>query len=409
MSNNAGMVILGAGLAGDTAVGELREAGWGGEITLIGDEPHRPYDRPPLSKAVLLSADEEERAFLRPAQWYADHDVTLRLGDGCTAIDPDARRVTLASGAQLPFAKLLIATGARARRLPFLETGAVPAYYLRSLADARALREKLAPGARLIVIGAGVIGLEVAASAVQRGCAVEVLEGLDRVMARCVSPRVSDYLHGYHRDRGVRIRFGARLAAVQDRPGALLLDSGEALPADLVVVGVGAEPNVELAVAAGLDVDDGILVDRQARTSHPDIHAAGDVTRFETDGEGYARAEHWRHAIEQAAVAARVMAGADESYREQPWLWSDQYDLNIQVTGAGQGEVEALRGDPAANAFILFQLRGGRVVGAVSVNQARHKRAVASLVSARSIVDPAVLSDPGTDLKRLAAELVDQS
>lgn len=408
MADGKTIVIIGAGLAGDTAAGELRAIGWAGQIVMIGDEPERPYDRPPLSKGVLLDSAEEAKAYLRPAAWYDEQGIELRLGDPCVAIDPDGHFVSLGSGERIAFAKLLIATGARARRLPSIETGAFPVHTLRSLADARSLRAGLQAGASVVVIGGGVIGLEVAASAVQSGCVVTVIEGLDRIMARCVSPRVSEYLLDYHRSKGARVLCGARLAAVQDKAGSVLLEDETVIGADLVIVGIGASPDAALAEAAGLRVEDGIVVDRATRTSHPDIHAAGDVTRFESH-DGYARAEHWRHAIDQATTAAHVMAGRDALYAEQPWLWSDQYELNIQVTGAAQGDSEALRGSAADNAFILFHLREGRLVGATSVNQARHKRAVAALVATGGSIDPALLADPSVDLKKLAATIVGSS
>jgi 3-phenylpropionate/trans-cinnamate dioxygenase ferredoxin reductase subunit len=404
MGDEQAIVIIGAGLAGDTAAGELREVGWAGRIIVVGDEPERPYDRPPLSKGVLVSEAEEEKTYFHPAEWYADKNIELKLDNPCVSIDAAGHQITLKSGEVIRYAKLLLCTGAGARRLPLLETGAVPVYYLRSLADARKLRAELVPGAKVVVIGGGVIGMEVAASSVLRGCTVTVIEGLERIMARVVSSRVSEFLSGYHGTKGAKILVGAKLAATQDEKGKVLLDDGTAIPADLVIVGIGASPNVDLARAAGLEVRDGILVDRRTRTSNPDIHAAGDVTQFE-HGEGYARAEHWRHAIDQATVAARVMAGAEVDYAEDPWLWSDQYELNIQVTGEGHGDTEVLRGSLDDNAFILFHLRDGHVVGATSINQGKHKRAIASLVTSRATVEPEKLADPSVDLKKLAASL----
>ena len=395
------VIIVGGGLAGDTAAEVLRAEGYGGRIVIVGDENVRPYDRPPLSKAVLGSADAEASIFLHPADWYDAHDVELWLDDACTAIDLERHRVLLCSGETIDFTKLLIATGAEPRRLALLDDGPVSAHYLRSLDDARALRAGMTVGTRVVVVGGGVIGMEVAANANQRGCLVTVIEMQERIMARCVSPTISDFVAGRHGERGVSLLCGVRLAAVQDRAGRVLLDDGREIPADLTVVGIGASPRTALAQAAGLRVDDGIVVDALTRTSHPDVHAAGDVTRFEATS-GHRRAEHWRHAIDQATIAAKVMAGGEARYVEAPWIWTDQYGLNIQVTGDGQGEQDVLRGKVGEAGFILFHLNGGRLVGATSINQGRHKRAVAALVARGATIDPAVLADPTTDLKKLA-------
>lgn len=403
MAETKAIVIVGGGLAGDTAAGELRQAGWEGRIVLVSDENVRPYDRPPLSKTALLNEQAEESIFLHDSDWYSEQAIELVLGDSCTAIRRHEQAVLLASGKTISYDKLLIATGSRARRLPAIESCGVPVHYLRNLPDARQLRPELREGRRIVVIGGGVIGMEIAATARQRGCAVTVIEGLDRIMARCLSASVSHFLHQFHQAQGVDIRCATRLAAVQNVPGSVLLEDGSTVEADAIVVGVGAEPNCELARDAGLATANGIVVDRYTRTSDPHIHAAGDVAAFESD-DGLHRAEHWRHAIDQAEVAARVMMGHDEIYRENPWLWSDQYDLNIQITGSAQAETEVLRGDPASNAFIAFQLREGAIVGATSINRAKFKRPVATLVEKRARIDAARLADEKEDLKKLAQE-----
>jgi 3-phenylpropionate/trans-cinnamate dioxygenase ferredoxin reductase subunit len=402
------IVIVGAGLAGDTAASTLREIGYGGAITLIGDETHRPYDRPPLSKAALISADAAANAFFHPDSWYAEKHIEIRLGDAAARIEPAKRTVTLRSSVAVPYDKLLIATGTRARRLRLWETTGAPIFYLRTLDDSAALRSVLKPGARVIVIGAGVIGLEVAASASTLGCDVTVVELADRVMARSVSPAVSRFAENYHRGKGVRIICSAQISGVSASSGRAVVElgNGERLEADVVIVGVGAEPVTELAQEAGLRVDNGILVDRYTRTSDPDIHAAGDVARFESvRHERHVRTEHWRHAIDQAAIAARVMAGGNDCYIEQPWVWSDQYDLNIQIIGESHGDTEVIRGNTDAAPFVAFQLRNGRLIGAISVNQPRLKKPIADLVAAHAAVDASVLGDPATDLKKLASLL----
>jgi 3-phenylpropionate/trans-cinnamate dioxygenase ferredoxin reductase subunit len=259
------------------------------------------------------------------------------------------------------------------------------------------------------VVGAGVIGLEVAATAATLGAVVTVIEAADRVMARSVSPAVSSFMAGYHRAKGVIIRCGTSLVgfSVEGGRGMLDLAGGERLAADVVIAGIGAEPVTELARDAGLLVDDGIVVDRFTRTSDLDIHAAGDAARFESVRHArHVRTEHWRHAIDQAEVAAQVMLGGTAHYEERPWVWSDQYDLNIQITGDGNGESEILRGKPEDKAFIAFQFRAGRLVGATTINQARFKRPIGDLVACDTSIDPATLADPATDLKKLAASLV---
>jgi 3-phenylpropionate/trans-cinnamate dioxygenase ferredoxin reductase subunit len=396
------MVIVGAGLAGDVAAEQLRKSGWQGRIVLIGDEPHRPYDRPPLSKAALASADADERLFYRTASWYQEQGVELRLGEAVRSIDLEARCVVMPSGERVSFGKLLIATGAAARRLPLLEAGPAPVCCVRSLHDARKLRALLRPGVRVVVAGGGVIGLEIAASATRIGCAVTVVEAAPRVMARTACPTLSAFLADRHRSYGVRLVVGAQVAGVRAEGSAsrLLLSSGASLTADVVVAGVGARPNTELAEAAGLRVDDGVLVDAATRTSHPDVHAAGDVARFAHAG-GVERAEHWRHASEHAAVAARAMAGEACEYRPSPWLWSEQYDLDIQITGRGAGRSDVLRGRLEDGAFTIFHLDDGRVVGATSVNQGRHRRQLAQLVGRRAAIDPAVLQDAAVEMKTL--------
>jgi NADPH-dependent 2,4-dienoyl-CoA reductase/sulfur reductase-like enzyme len=397
------IAIVGGGLAGDTAAGELRAAGWTGRIVLICDERWRPYDRPPLSKGMLLG-EAVDGCFLRPESWYAEEDIELIVGDAAVRIDAPGHQLELASGKSIAYTKLLLATGSRPKRLAHLDNAPVPVSYLRSIDDVSVIQPKLIPGARIVVVGGGVIGMEAAASAVEAGCSVTVLEGLDRVMARCVSAEVSSFIADYHRARGVEIICGARLAAEQTRKDAVLLEDGQAIGADLVLVGIGVHPNSELAEDAGLQVDDGIVVDRMTRTSDLDIYAAGDVARFESD-EGPVRAEHWQHAIDQAVVAARVMVGEEAFYREAPWFWSDQFDLNIQVTGRPRGDERVLRGSFADAAFIEFHLERGAVVGAVAVNQGKWKRAVRKLIQAQAEIDPPTLVAPETNLKKLASSL----
>lgn len=406
MTESGPMVIIGAGLAGDAAAGALREAGYTGQIVLIGDEAHRPYDRPPLSKAALQSADA--RVFLRDEAWYADNQVTLTLGDRVEAIDRAGKTIRLASGASIAYDKLLIATGTRVRTLPEIEGAPVPVRYLRTLDDAAALRGDMGPGKRIVFIGAGVIGLEAAASAASLGCKVTVIEGLDRAMARCLTPSLSAFMHQVHHAKGVELILDAKITGVTpagDGAAAVELADGRRVLADAIVAGVGVIPNTELAEAAGLEVSDGIVVDAHARTSDPDIFAAGDVARFPRRDGSLGRVEQWRHAIDHAVAAAHAMLGQPSDYREEAWFWSDQFDLNIQVTGRPSAAQEVVRGEMGEAGFIVFHLDDGRIVGATSVNQPRFRKPIGELVSARAAIDPTVLADPGTDLKALAKSL----
>lgn len=406
MTASGPMVIIGAGLAGDAACGALREGGYTGQIVLIGDEAHRPYDRPPLSKAALQSADA--RVFLRDEAWYADNGVLLTLGDRVEAIDRAGKMVRLSSGSSIAYDKLLIATGTRVRTLPELEGAPVPVRYLRTLDDAAALRGDIGPDRRIVFIGAGVIGLEAAASAATLGCKVTVIEGLERAMARCLTPSLSAFMHQVHHAKGVELILDARVTGVAPADGAAIVElaDGRRVAADTIVAGVGVIPNVELAVEAGLEVQDGIIVDAHARTSDPDIFAAGDVARFPCRDGSLARVEQWRHAIDHAVAAAHAMLGQPSAYREEAWFWSDQFDLNIQVTGRPSASQEVVRGEMGEAGFIVFHLEDGRLVGATSVNQPRFRKPIGELVSAQAQIDAAVLADPETDLKALARSMV---
>jgi 3-phenylpropionate/trans-cinnamate dioxygenase ferredoxin reductase subunit len=405
MTASGPMVIIGAGLAGDAAAGALREGGYTGQIVLIGDEAHRPYDRPPLSKAALQSPDA--RVFLRDEAWYAENGVLLTLGDRAEAIDRAGKTVRLSSGSSIAYDKLLLATGTRVRTLAELESAPAPVRYLRTLDDAATLRGDMGPGRRIVFIGAGVIGLEAAASAASLGCKVTVIEGLDRAMARCLTPSLSAFMHQVHQARGVELILDAKLVGVSavDGAAAVELADGRRIMADAIVAGVGVTPNCELAVEAGLEVQDGIVVDAHARTSDPDIFAAGDVARFPCREGGLGRVEQWRHAIDHGVAAAKAMLGEPVDYREEAWFWSDQFDLNIQVTGRPAASQEVVRGEMGESGFIVFHLEGGRLVGATSVNQPRFRKPIGELVAAQAVIDPAVLADPDSDLKALAKAL----
>ncbi len=397
-------VIIGAGPAGMRAAEVLRQKAPEADILLIGDEPHLPYDRPPLSKAFLIEGLQPGRLWLKPESFYAEQRIRLRLGAAALGIDRAGKTVALAGGERVPYDRLLLATGCRGRRLPAPFT-AEPVHYLRSLSDAERIRAALRPGLELVMIGGGFIGLEIAASARQLGASVSVLEMAPRPMSRAVPAPVGEAVRALHERHGVVFEFGARLNAIaRGADGRTLVETARAAyPADLVIAGIGAEPNTALAEAAGLAVEDGIRVDARGRTSDPDIFAAGDVTRHDNPLLGRAiRVESWQVALNQAAAVAASMLGAGEPYAELPWLWSDQYDCNIQALGLFEASLElVLRGDPAA-AFTLLGLDPeGRIAAAITVNNGRDMAVLRRLVATRAVLPKDALADPQRKLSDL--------
>lgn len=367
----APFVIVGAGQAAASAVQSLRKRGYGGAIVLFGDEPAPPYQRPPLSKGFLGGDPPAASLSVLPADFYARHGIELRLGRRVVAIDRGGRQIELVDGSRQPYAKLLLATGARAR---CLFKGLDGVHLLRSLADAERLRAACVAGARMVVVGGGYIGLEVAAKARSLGLAVTLLEAAPRILNRVASPPVAAYFDALHRDRGVDLRTGVRILAMEgrDRVTAVGLADGSTVPADLVVVGVGSVANVELARDAGLAVDDGILVDETTATADPDIFAAGDVTRFPSRLYGRRlRLESVQNAIAQARTAAAAMLGVPERYDPLPWFWSDQYDSKLQIAGLSDGhDRRNVDGDPRKGRFAVEYWRDGRLIAVDTVNHA---------------------------------------
>jgi NADPH-dependent 2,4-dienoyl-CoA reductase/sulfur reductase-like enzyme len=407
--NSQRHVIIGAGHAGGRAAEAMRALGFAGRILLIGEEPHLPYERPPLSKE-LLQGKAEMFGPIRPAEFWKEKDIELRLGTRAAAIDTAAKTVTLADGAVEPYDKLLIATGGAVRRLPLPGADLGNVFYLRTLDDSRAIDARLTPGAKVVVIGGGFIGLETAASARLRGCEVTVVELADRLMARCVPPEISQTFLDLHRREGVDIRLGTGVARLDgdDRVERVVTQTatgdGDALDADLVVVGIGIAPDTALAEAAGLAVADGIVVDAYCRTSAPDTFAAGDVTSHFSPVYGrHLRLESWQNAQNQAIAAARVMCGEETPYAEVPWMWSDQFDAKLEVAGMPtEWDAVVMRGDPSTGAYMLFQLAAGRPVGAMSVSQPRDMRFARRLLQAGKEVDPAALADESVSMRDLA-------
>jgi NADPH-dependent 2,4-dienoyl-CoA reductase/sulfur reductase-like enzyme len=400
------IVILGAGHSGGRAAEALRTAGFQGSVTVVGDESHPPYERPPLSKELLAGTYAVERTYIKPREYYEQAGIALRLGSAAVAIDREAQRVRLADGATLPYDSLLLTMGARPRRLSMPRGGGESVYYLRDIDDCLKLRAVLAARRHLIVIGAGFIGLEAAAVARMRGCAVTIVEAAATPLARVAPPELGAFFAELHRGRGVALHLGAAVTAIEQRGDAAIvqLASGETLSGDAVLVGIGAVPNSELATAADLAVDDGILVDAHGRSSDPLIFAAGDVTRHFNPLLGRRiRLEAWQNAQNQAIAVAKVMAGGSEPYAELPWFWSDQYDVNLQTAGAPERWDEIVwRGRPEDGRFTLFYLDHGIPVGGATLNNARDMRFIKLLATRAKPVDPARLADPAVKLADLA-------
>jgi 3-phenylpropionate/trans-cinnamate dioxygenase ferredoxin reductase component len=405
LSGDKHIVIVGAGHAGGRAAEALRAAGHPGRITLVGSEKHPPYERPPLSKELLAGAIEHVKTYLNPETFYTEKDIALRLGTTVGAIDRKAQRLQLAEGGTIPYDALLLTTGARARRLPLPGADGQRFFYLRDIDDCLALRERLVEGVRLAVIGAGFIGLEVAATARKRGAQVTVLELAPHPLARVAAAEIGDYLAALHRARGVDLQTGVKVTAIEDTGNELriLIDGAPSVSADYAAIGIGAQPNTELAQEAGIETRDGVIVDQFGRSSDPAIFAAGDVTRHLNPLLGrHVRLEAWQNAQNQGIAVAKVMGGGERPFCEVPWFWTDQYETNLQMAGApDRWDRVVFRGEPTDPGFTLFQLLDGKVVAAVTVNNARDMRFGRMLIQNGKIVDPALLGDKTSKLQDL--------
>ncbi|MBU6497962.1 MAG: FAD-dependent oxidoreductase [Rhodospirillales bacterium] len=394
-------VILGAGQAGGHAAMAMREAGFTGRILLLGAEQHAPYERPPLSKAALTDEPAPPAAWFYPPGRYAERDIDFRSGCVATGLDAAAHRLTLRDGTHVAYDRLLLATGGRARRLTI--PGAERALSLRTLEDAAAIRARLVAGARVVCIGAGVIGLEIAASAHARGCQVTVIEAGPGAMGRSLPPAFARYVEGLHEKAGVRLCFGTAPQAIER---GRVVCANEVFPADCVIAGIGMERATDLAVAAGLAVEGGIAVDAFGRSSAADIFAAGDVAAFwHPRLQRRLRMESWRHAQNHGIAVGRVMAGGSEAYDDVPWFWTDQHGMNLQVAGlVEEGQRLVLRGIWGSASFAAFLLDAGGAVGAaIGVNAPREVRAAMALIRSGRMVDPDRLADVTSSVQRLAA------
>lgn len=400
------IVIVGAGQAGGRAAQALRAAGFAGRVVLIGQEKYPPYERPPLSKELVVTDAGLEKARLHDPAWYEQNKIELRLGAPAEAIDRAGKRVK-AGGEWLAYDKLLLATGARVRKLPIPGADLPGVFYLREFDDTLAIRARLAPGTRAVVIGGGFIGLETAASAVKRGASVTVLEAADRLMGRAVAPEIGAWFADLHRKKGVDVRLGARIRAIEGAGKAERVAlEGEAIPADIVVIGIGIVPNVEIAAVAGLEVGNGIVVDEFGRTSDPAIWAAGDCALQPNAFLGKkVRLESYQNAQDQAMAVARNMIGEPKAYEDSLWVWSDQHDVNLQMTGAPEGYDSLVwRGDRASGAFMAFYMKAGRIVAVNTVNMGREMKPAQRLLQSKKIFDPAQLADPNVRLLKLGKD-----
>jgi 3-phenylpropionate/trans-cinnamate dioxygenase ferredoxin reductase subunit len=391
-------VIAGGGLAGAKAAETLRDEGFDGDIVLLGSEPERPYERPPLSKGYLQGSDTRDSVYVHPAGWYAEHGVDLRPGVTVTAIDRGSSTVATSGpggDGELSYDKLLLATGASPRRLDFPGSDREEVLYLRTLGDSDRLRSAFKPGARVVVAGAGWIGLETAAAARTAECSVTVLEPQPGALHDQLGPELGEIFAGLHRAHGVEFRFGEK--AVEFRPGMVITSGGAEIPADVLVVGIGAAPNDELAARAGLDVANGVLTDEALRTSDPDIFAAGDVANsFNPLFGRRVRVEHWANALNGGPAAARSMLGQPVSYDRVPYYYSDQYELGMECAGLptpGTYDQVLYRGDPAALEFVAFWLANGAVVAGMNVNVWDVQDDIQSLIRSARPIDPTRLTD----------------
>jgi 3-phenylpropionate/trans-cinnamate dioxygenase ferredoxin reductase subunit len=399
-------VIVGGGLAAARAAKAMRDKSFDGRIVIVAAEPHPPYDRPPLSKSVLLGAAPLESTRLLAPEFFREKEIELRLGAAAESIDRRARCVRLQGGDVVAYDKLLIATGARARRLAMPGSDLDGVFYLRGLDDCAALGAALRADAAVAIVGGGYIGLEVAASARKRGCRVCVLEAQGAVLSRIAAPDVAAWFEELHRANGVAVHTGVAVAGLGGKGGRVdhvFLSDGSRIAADVVVIGVGAVPNVELAAAAGLPVENGIAVDDQARTADPDIFAAGDTTNHPNAPLGRRiRLESWQNAQNQAIVAAAAMCGGDARYAEVPWFWSDQYDVNLQIIGLPDAwDRIVVRRYEKERSLTFAYVKDGRVIGGNALNAPRDIPVLRQLIQTRHPVDPAALADAARPLREL--------
>lgn len=409
LSDAKRIVIAGAGQAAAQAVQSLRQGGYAGELTIVGEETALPYQRPPLSKAYMKGEMAEERLYFRPAAWYEDNRIEVMLGSRVTSFDRAARVVHIEHGAELPYDALVIATGSRPRVLPCQGANLAGVHDLRSLSDVERIRPQMVEGRRMVIIGAGYIGLEAAAVARTMGLDVTVLEMAPRVLARVTSPVMSAFFADQHTAKGVKILTSTALSYLEGKDGqinAAVLADGTKLAADIVLVGIGILPNEELAKEAGIACSNGILTDRDGRTSDPYVFAAGDCASRPLVHYGRTgRLESVHNAIEQGKLVAAAILGQSRPSEDCPWFWSDQYDLKLQIAGLSTDyDTIVLRGDPGERKFAAFYLRNGTLIAVDAVNSPPEFLASKKLIMSGAKIAPDVLSDISIPMKDIAAK-----
>ena len=397
-------VIAGAGHAGGQTAISLRQAGYEGRIVVCGAEPVPPYQRPPLSKKYLSGELALARVFLRPETFYAANDIELRLGNAVRAIDPQRRTAVLEDGESLGFTDLVIATGSRPRRLDSPGATLDNIFYLRSLEDADAIRNAFVAGRKLVVVGGGYIGLEIAATAKGLGLEVCVIEAAERILGRVTAPEMSAYYTRAHRARGVDVRLSTAITSFEGNGAVRAVTcGGETIAADVVVIGIGIVPDAELAASAGIRCDDGIVVDEQCTTSAEHVYAVGDCTRHPNPILGHTlRLESVQNALDQARTAASNIAGTPSKYEQVPWFWSDQFDLKLQMVGMSNGyDTIVQRGSMDADDFAMFYLKEGVLIAVDAVNRPREFMACRKLVPQGPRIDPAKLADESIPMQEM--------
>ncbi len=397
-------VVIGGGMAAGQFVQSLRQEGWEDDILVIGEEPLIPYHRPPLSKEFLAGDKTSEEIYMRPEKVYEDMDVAFRLKTRVGAIDRDNKHVVLDDGDSITYDRLCLCTGSRVRTLDVPGADLAGIHYLRSVADVEAIRADIHPGARAVIVGGGYIGLEAAAVLRRRGLQVTVLEAGDRVLQRVTAPAVSAFYTRVHSEAGVDIRCGIGVAGFEGegRVRQVSAADGSRFEADLVIIGIGIVPNSELAAEAGLETDDGIIVDEYARTGDAGIVAAGDCTNhYNRIYDRRVRLESVQNAMDQARTAAATVCGNDKPYHSLPWFWSDQYDVKLQIAGLSAGyDDTVIRGDyETGRSFAVFYFRKGSLIAVDAVNRAAEFMAGKKLITAGAGVDPSMLADENVPMK----------
>ena len=396
-------VVIGAGQAGGRAVEAMRASGFEGRIELIGAEPHLPYERPPLSKELLT--EDVPFELMHDSAWYSAKNISVHLGAPVTAVDSSAKKVTLGESQVLSYDKLLLTTGGTPRKLHISGVSLTGVEYLRTIEESRAIGKLLSEGARIVVVGGGFIGLEIAASARKRGCQVTVLEATDRLMGRALPPEISHAYEALHRGSGVDICLNTAIERIEGTGTveAVVTAAGDRIEADGVVIGIGINPDTALAEAAGLEIADGIAIDEFCRTSDPLIYAAGDATDHPNPFVGRRlRLESWQNAQNQAIAAANNMCGAETPFSEVPWFWSDQFDVNLQMCGApSKWDRIITRGNIAACDGLLFQKQGDAIVGAIGLNRPRDMRFIKRMMGANKTATDEQLADENVGFRDL--------